>query len=198
MRKTVIFVLLFISLCLYAGNSRLIITTGSYFPGYKNYEFKSPILVFNSNADIYNIFDIWGIGGTAMLKYAGSEKQFKSMQIYRLYIHRFENFQTPHSYFLYGLFGGIKNTNLLYIHHSTREKHELKIMRPLIGYHFSSEIWGATISWTQSEEKKSVWEYELKFRESNGTTMQIGGSLKGPIPDMKSGFYITFGYEFFL
>ena len=186
------------SILLTAVNSKLIFTTGSYFPQYEKYKFDSPNIILNADIDIFNITDDWGIGGNTMCKFSGSKKQFISMQTYDLYAHKFWNMFTPNSYFLHGFFGGIKNTNLYYRHHSTNQRSKLKMIRPLVGYRFSSEIWGFTVGWTQSEQKKSVWEYELKYREKSGGIMQIGGSLKGPIDNMKSGVYITFGYEFYL
>ena len=118
MKRISIVVLLLISALLPAFNSKLTLTTGSYYPKYTDYIFESPVIILNIDTDIFNITDDWGIGGGAMCKFWGSKKQYISFQSYDLYTHKYWNTFSPHSYFIHGFFGGIKNTNLLYRHHS--------------------------------------------------------------------------------
>ncbi|MCK4696582.1 MAG: hypothetical protein KAT74_12505 [Candidatus Cloacimonetes bacterium] len=101
------------------------------------------------------------------------------------------------SYFMYGFFGGIRHTDLKYENYKTSENLELTMNRPLLGFHFSTEVWGFTISWTQAENRKPTLIYEIKFRNSRGIVLQIGRSNRGPINRVKSDFYFNVGYEVF-
>lgn len=175
---------------------RGIITSAAYYPSYPKYQFNSPVIGFNAKVDILNIYEYWGIGGSAFLKIVSYHNYFQNLQYYRLYIHRFWNIKTKDSYFLHGFFTGIKQTNLEYEDYKTHLNAEVFMTRPLFGYHFSTEIFGASLSWTQTENHRSKWEWEIKSRNSYGLILQIGGSLKGPISGMKSDLHICTGYEF--
>ena len=69
--------------------------------------------------------------------------------------------------------------------------------RPLLGFHFASEIWGMDISWSQAENRKPIIGYELKLRYYKGILMRIGRINRGVITGIDSEMYIFLGYEFF-
>ncbi|MBN2461407.1 MAG: hypothetical protein JXB60_07345 [Candidatus Cloacimonetes bacterium] len=177
---------------------RMIVTSAAYYPEYPDYDYDNPVLGFNINADILNIYNHIGIGASSFLKLVTYHTYFQDLKTYEFYLHNFFNYKQESSYFLYGLFGGVKKTDLYYEDYKDKEKFKLEMIRPLLGFHFSNEGWGFTVKWTQTEQKKSKWEYEVKFRNSTGIVAQIGGSFKGPITGVKSDFHIYAGYEFFI
>jgi len=198
--------IVFIILLLIAINSlfpeslsfRFICSGAAYYPEYPDYDYESPVTGCKFNAEIYNIFFKFGIGGSAFLQIRSYDKYFQSMKIYDAYLHHFDSYQGKNSYFIYGFFGGLQRTDLKYENYKTSQKFELLMTKPLLGFHFSTHQWGLTLTWTQTEREKPRLGYEVKFRDSSGVIIQIGRSTKGPIEGAKSDFHIYTGYEFFM
>jgi len=177
---------------------RLIFTSAAYYPEYPDYDYDSPVLGFNANADIMNVYNSVGIGGSCFYKLTTYNDYFLDLQYYEAYLHNFFNYEDKPGYFIYGFFAGVKKTDLLYWDYKNKEKYNVEMIRPLLGFHFASNNWGITFKWTQTENKKPKLEYGLKFKNSIGLTVQIGMSNKGPIKGVKTDFHIYAGYEFFL
>ena len=205
MKSKELFVLLLLIIMLHFSpifpdniNARIILTSAAHYYQYPNFDHLSPIIGFNIDADIFNIYNNFGIGGGTFLKIHSYNNKFQDLRYHEGYIHNFYNRTEDSKYFIYGFLGGIRNTYIYYLDREVDLKSELNMIRPLLGFHFSNESWGSTIKWTQTEKKKSKFEYDFKFRNHKGLMMQIGGSFKGPITGIKSDFHIFAGYEFIL
>lgn len=192
-----IFLILFSSLFSDVLNSRFIATCAAYYPQYPDYDYDRPILGLNFNAEVYNLMENFGIGGSTFLQIKSYDQYFQSRKTYDIYVHNFFNYRHEKSYFMYGFFGGIRRTDLEYENYKTSENLELTMNRPLLGFHFSSHAWGFTISWTQAENRKPTLIYEIKFRNPSGIIFQIGRSNRGPVSGVKSDFHFYMGYEVF-
>ncbi len=188
--------LIFIPNVTHSLSFRGTITSSAYYPCYPKYHFNSPVIGFDAKLDILNIYEYWGVGSSAFLKIVSYHTYFQNLHYYRFYIHRFWNTKTEDSYFLHGFFAGLKQTNLEYEDYKTHRKAEVFMTRPLLGYHFSTEVFGGSLSWTQTENRQPKWEWEIKSRNSLGIILQVGGSLKGPVSGVKSDFHVFTGYEF--
>lgn len=177
---------------------RTIMTFGTYYPEYPNYYYKDMLYGFNLNMDFLNVYQDYGIGATVFLKLKSNHTNFRDLKIYEVYLHNFSGSIDEETYFIYGVFGGVRQTKLRYEEYKTEIDVDLTMVRPVLGFHFSDQTWGITLRWTQNENNKPKYEYDLKFRTSTGIVFQIGGSLKGPVDCVKSDFHIYAGYEFVL
>ncbi len=194
-----ILILIFVSINLAAGEMDYIfgINAAVYYPEYPEYKYDEPVLGFQAQLDLFNLIDVMGIGGATFQKVYTLDDRFSLLRSYSIYMHDFANYSTKDSYFTYGFYGGVKRTEINYEQYETSQKRSLTIHRPLLGFHFASEIWGIDISWTQAEDRKPIIGYELKLRHSSGILMRIGRINRGPIIGIDSEMYVLLGYEFF-
>lgn len=179
-------------------NLRTILTSAFYYPAYPDYDFESPVIGANLNLDILDLYEGYGIGGSIFYQISSYHNYFQDLRTYEIYLHNFINDSDKDSYFIYGFFAGIKQTDLYYEDYRENYNIDLFMIRPLIGFHYSNPNWGTTLKWTQRDNKKSRFEYELKYRNPTGLIFQIGGSFKGPVQGAKSDFHIYAGYEFYI
>jgi hypothetical protein len=192
------FLLIFLPLQADSVFLKAILSGAAYYPEYPDYDYDSPVLGSNIRADIFNIVTELGIGGNVFYKIKSYDEHFQNLRRYDAYLHNFVNYRKDKSYFLYGFFVGIRYTNLEYTNRKTKIDGELSMTRPLIGFHFSTEKWGMSLSWTQAENRKPILGYEVKFLSLNGLVLQIGRSNRGSLSDVGSELHIYAGYEFFI
>ncbi|NQT65559.1 MAG: hypothetical protein HQ554_05220 [FCB group bacterium] len=194
-----ILILIFVSLNLAADEMDYIfgISAAVYYPEYQEYKYDEPVLGFQAQLDIFNIIDVMGIGGATFQKVYTLDDRFSLLRSYSIYMHDFANYSTKDSYFTYGFYGGVKRTEVNYKQYKISSERSLTIHRPLLGFHFASEIWGIDISWSQAEDRKPIIGYELKLRNSRGILMRIGRINRGPMVGINSEMYLLLGYEFF-
>jgi len=192
------FLLIFLPLQADSVFMKAILSGAAYYPEYPDYDYDRPVLGGNIKADILNIFTEVGIGGNVFYNIKSYDEHFQNIRRYDAYLHNFINYRKDKSYFLYGFFVGIRHTDLEYTNRKTKIDQELSMTRPLTGFHFSTEKWGMSLSWTQAENRKPILGYELKFRSSNGLVLQIGRSSRGSLSDVGSELHSYTGYEFFI
>ncbi|MFC1898262.1 hypothetical protein ACFLYJ_01695 [Candidatus Cloacimonadota bacterium] len=200
MKNILITVLIIISGSCFAKNMGFkIASTGiGYYPEYTSYNYDSPVTGIRLNAEMYNLLEQAGVGGTFMFHLESYDHRIDFARFYDIYIHNFSNYLDGDKYLLWGFYGGIRFTKLDYIHYETKLDMSLNMNRPLLGFKFSSETWGFDISWTQAENRKPILGYEVKFRSSTGVIFQIGRSNRGPMNGAESDLHIYAGYEFFM
>jgi len=194
-----ILILIFVSINLAANELEYIlgINAAAYYNEYPKYKYNEPVLGLQVQLDIFNIIDDMGIGGATFQKIYSFDDRFSLMRTYSIYLNNFSYYSTKDSYFTYGFYGGVKRTEINYEHYETLNETSITIHRPLLGFHFATEVWGIDISWTQAEDRKPIMGYELKLRNSKGILMRIGRINRGLIIGNDSEIYILLGYEFF-
>jgi len=196
---TIIFALLLIgALFSQEITTRFSLATEAYFPKYPKYDYDSPVYSFNSQFDMLNLIQTYGIGGELFYSFSSYHTYIQEKRSYELYLHNFFNNIDEASVFVYGFFAGARRTEIFY--EDLKENIDVDVMffRPVIGFKYISEKWGGTLRWTQNEGNHSKLEYELKLRNSIGFIIMFGGSLKGPVQGVDSDFHILAGYEFYL
>ena len=196
-----VFLTLFILTSLFLTSSepvsfRSALFSSAYYPKYKKYKFNEPLIGIKFDLEIYNMFEYFGVGGSANISLVSLHNKVAKYQTYKAYVHRFWNVREDKSFFLHGFYAGIKQTNISYDDYDTSLNHDIYMSRPALGYNVQSEVWGFNVCWTLNEEEKTKWEYEVIFRNNSGIVMLIGGSINGTIPGMKSEFFIYSGYEY--
>lgn len=199
MKKYLVMILLLLALLLEANKVkfRFIGSGESYFTAYKEYHYDEPMLGAHINAELLNIFDQYGLGGSVFYDLKSYDDRFDTYKFYEIYLHNYYAFTDKKHYFIYGFFAGFRKTQISYIHHNTNEFNDLDMSRPLFGFHYSTENWGMKMFWTQAENRKPVLGYELKLRSSVGLVTHIGRTNRGPIDNAGSEFYLRIGYELF-
>jgi len=200
MKIKILIVLILISTCCYAKNMgfKIASTTIGYYPEYTSYKYDSPVTGLRINAEMYNLLEKVGIGGTFMIQLKSYDHRIDLAKFNDVYIHNLASIMDDERYMLWGFYGGVRFTKLDYDHYKTKLNKSLNMNRPLLGFKFSSEAWGFDISWTQAENRKPILGYEVKFRSSTGVIFQIGRSNRGPMNGAESDFHIYAGYEFFM
>jgi len=201
--KNIIFIVLLTVLLL--GNlnaeglaARFSTSTAAYLPEYPKYDYNSPVYGFDIQADIFNLYQNYGFGGEVFLQFSSYHQYFKDLNYYELYLHNFSGQIEEESKFIFGFFAGARRTDIYFEDRDLAHNVDLMFTRPVIGVKFISNNWGGILRWTQTENDRSKYEYELKFRNEAGFIFQFGGSLKGPVKGVKSDFHLSIGYEFFL
>ncbi|HPR16787.1 MAG TPA: hypothetical protein PLD62_00915 [Candidatus Cloacimonadota bacterium] len=179
-------------------NLRASVSGTAYYPSYTSYHYESPVIGVRLNAEGYNLLDQIGIGGTINLKLKSYDERIDQARFIELYLHNFYAYQSNKEYFIYGFYGGFRNSKLAYDHYKTGEDTDLNMTRVLLGFKFARESWGFDLNWSQAEDRKPILGYELKFRNSQGVTIHLGRHNCGPMIGADSDFYIYVGYEFFM
>ncbi len=169
----------------------------SYYPKYPEYYLGEPVMGLKVNVEFFNFFKGLGCGGSAQITAKSYDKYFQDRRVYDAYIHSFSNFRKDDSYFIYGFLGGIKCSELKYEDHITHLDNEVRMIRPLLGFHFSTHVWGFSILWTQAENLKPCLGTEVKYRSTSGVFFQIGRYYRGPVSGVKADISFLIGYEFF-
>lgn len=177
---------------------KLTSTATGYFPEYTSYQYDSPVMGVRLNAEIYNLLEKFGVGASGNFQIESFYNRVNFTRFYDLYVHNFYNSMTEDRYFIYGFYGGLRYSKLEYEHYKTTINTTLDMTRPLFGFIFASESWGFDISWTQSENRKPILGYEIKFRNTSGVIIQFGRRNRGPMIGADSDFYIYTGYEFYM
>ena len=177
---------------------RTIMTGAIYYPKYPDYYYKDMLFGFNLNMDFLNVYQNYGIGAKVFYKLKSNHPYIRNLETYEVYLHNFFGTIDEETYFIYGVFGGVRQTKICYEEYKTEIDVDLTMVRPVFGFHFSDNNWGITLRWTQNDKNKPKLEYDLKLRSSKSIVFQIGGSLKGTVDSVKSDFYIHAGYEFVL
>lgn len=201
MKKITILILIIFSITvLFAEKMTLKFTSTltGYYPEYTAYHYESPVMGVRMNAEIYNLLERFGVGGSGLFQVKSYDDRIDYSRFYDLYVHNFFNSMQDENYFIYGFYGGVRYTKLEFEHYKTKIDTHLKMTRPLVGFVFASESWGFNISWSQAENRKPILGYEVKFRNATGVIMQIGRRNRGPMPGADSDFYIYIGYEFYM
>ncbi|MCK4696346.1 MAG: hypothetical protein KAT74_11310 [Candidatus Cloacimonetes bacterium] len=177
---------------------RTIMTLATYYPEYPYYYYEDMLFGFNLNMDFLNVYQNYGIGAKVFYKLKSNHPYIQNLETYEVYLHNFFGSIDDETYFIYGVFGGVRQTKICYGEYKTDIDVDLTIIRPVFGFHFSDNNWGITLCWTQNNDNKPKLEYDFKLRSSKNIIFQIGGSLKGPVDSIKSDFHIHTGYEFVL
>ena len=176
---------------------RIISSGETHFTDYKKYHFDEPVMGAHLSAELFNIIDNYGLGGSAFYNLKSLDKRFDSYKYYDVYLHNYFTFTDKKSYFVYGFFGGFRNTMMDYINCDDGNAESLNMIRVILGFHYSTENWGMKTYWTQAKNRKPVLGYEIKFRSSIGLVVHIGRTNRGPISKADSELYLRLGYEFF-
>jgi len=197
-KKMFLFFMLLSLFCLEAKPIKLRMNFGAgmYYPKASKFVIGNSLLNVQAGFDVLNLVDFWGIGGSSLLNFHSFDPTIKKLYRFDLYFHRFWNSSQEKSFFIYGFFSGLRQTNIVFEDEESLEN-KIYFSRPLIGFVFSSEIWGSRICWTQTENRKSKWETEFISKNSKGIIVILGWSFRGAIDRIKSEFYFNLGYEIF-
>jgi len=171
-------------------------SAGMYYPKTPKFVIGNSLLNVRADFAILNLVDYWGIGGTASLDYYSFDPKIDKMNQFDIYLHRFWNSSQEKSFFIYGFFSGVRQTNLVFEDDESLQ-HKLYFARPFVGINFASEIWESRVFWTQTENRKSKWNTELITKNPSGIFILMGWSFNGPIDKIKSEYYLNLGYELF-
>lgn len=194
---SVLFLLFIISLFGDNLKFRIIGSTETYATSYKRFHYDEPLVGAHLSAEIFNLVNNYGLGGSAFYNLKSFDDRFDSYKYYDIYLHNYYTYTNNKNYFIYGFFGGFRNTMMDYVHIDDGNAESLNMIRVILGFHYSTENWGMKTYWTQAENRKPVLGYEVKYRSSIGLVVHIGRTNRGPISKADSEFYLQLGYEFF-
>jgi hypothetical protein len=175
---------------------RLKLASSTYYPAYSKYDYEDPILGIYGQAELYNLWRVFGIGASWHSTYQSYDNRIHQMQSSKYYLHHIRTISGKNGlYQAWGLLAGVRQTSYDYQHYKTDEETQTTFTRPLIGMHMSTQGFGATLSWSQRQNHHSHFELEMKYRMENGWYVMVGKSLKGPLIGMQSDMWIYAGYE---
>ena len=200
MKIKMVLIIILLSVTCFAKNLsfKIASTFTGYCPEYTTYNYDSPVTGIRLNAELYNLLEQVGVGGSFMIQLKSYDHRVDLARFYDIYVHNIAGIMDDDRYMLWGFYGGVRFSKLEYEHYKTDMNKSLDMNRPLLGFKFASESWGFDVSWTQAENRKPVIGYEVKFRSSTGVIFQIGRSNRGPMIGAESDFHIYAGYEFFM